>query len=645
MCGIAGYVRFDGVAPDPGILRGMAQALAHRGPDGEGIWADARCGVAHRRLSIIDLVHSSQPMQSPSGDSVLVYNGELYNYRILRSELQASGTAFRTQGDTEVVLELLRRAGAAALPRFDGMFGLAFWDAARERLLLARDPLGIKPLFYAEPRPGVLVFGSEIKALLGHPAVPRELDRDGLRQVLRFRAVYGTGSLYAGIRQLEPGTALAFSREGTRIERFYDVVEEMAASRASHAGASESERLASGRELLRQAVEKRLIADVPVGVFLSGGIDSSLITAIVRECRAAHEATATFSVGFAGDAGSELGHALAVARALGTEHTEVAVSEREYLLNLAELTRLRDAPVSEPADVAIAAMSAIARETVKVVLSGEGADEVFGGYPKYAFARLPAWTSAPLRWVGADRAARIAGLLGLDPRRAGVAARALAQPSELERLAHWFGYLEREALARILPGLEWNEGQWSATTEAQRRAFDRFAAAGADAFARMQGVDCLCWLPGNLLERGDRMTMAKGLELRVPFLDKKLVPFGLALPSSLKVKGRSLKHPVRAWARGRVPSEILGRRKWGFRVPLADWFRGPLRELLHDRLGASDGLCGKLGEPREVSKLLSAHDRGAVDANLELWTLLGAEIWYQDVLRPADAAPTGSRAL
>jgi asparagine synthase (glutamine-hydrolysing) len=621
----------------------MAATLAHRGPDGDGIWHDAICGMAHRRLSIIDLEHSTQPMVSVPGDAALVYNGELYNYRSLREDLRASGTSFRTQGDTEVVLELLRGSGWEALRRFDGMFGLAFWEVQRQRLLLARDPIGIKPLFYAEPRPGTLVFGSEIKAVLRHPDVSRELDRDGLRQALRFRAVYGTGSLYAGIRQLEPGTALVFSRDGIRIERFYDLVEEMAAARIRNATATESERINLGRELLREAVEKRLIADVPVGVFLSGGIDSSLITAIVRECRAAHEPTATFSVGFADDPGSELGHALAVSQALGTQHTEVAVSEQEYLRNLAELTRIRDAPVSEPADVAIAEMSAVARETVKVVLSGEGADEVFGGYPKHAFARLPVWTASALRWIGPERVTRLAGFAGLDTRRVGVAARALAQPSELERMVQWFSYLERSTLATILPGLEWTAAQWEATTTPQRHALRRFEGVGADALTRMQGVDCLCWLPGNLLERGDRMTMAKGLELRVPFLDRKLAPFGLALPLGLKVRGRSMKHIVRIWASGRIPPEILRRPKWGFRVPLAGWFRGPLREFLHDRLGSQEGLCGSLGDREKVSRLLTLHDRGEVDANLELWTLLVAELWYQDVFCAAGGVrPHGS---
>lgn len=631
MCGIAGYVSFQGGAPERGVLQEMAEALAHRGPDGEGIWHDAVCGLSHRRLSIIDLEHSTQPMTASSGDAALVYNGELYNYRSLQKELRASGISFRTRGDTEVVLEILRHFGWEGLSRLDGMFGLALWDVSRQQLLLARDPLGIKPLFYAEPRPGSLVFGSEIKALLRHPALRCELDRDGIRQVLRFRAVYGAGSLYAGIRQVEPGTALLVSKAGIRIQRFYDLHEEMEATRARFETATPEVWIESGREMLRQAVEKRLVADVPVGVFLSGGIDSSLIASIVRECRAPHESTATFSVGFAGDAESELGHARAVSEALGTRHTEVSVTEQDYLRSLTELTRIRDAPVSEPADVAIAAMSAIARDSVKVVLSGEGADEVFCGYPKYGFARHPVWISSVLRRLGAARVARWARLLGMDPRRAGVAARALAQPSEVERLVQWFSYLERSDLSTLLPGLEWSPSHWEATMAPQRRALEKFA--NTDALTRMQGVDCLCWLPGNLLERGDRMTMAKGLELRVPFLDKRLAPFGLALPSNLKVRGRVLKHVVRVWAAGRIPDTIARRPKWGFRVPLADWFRGPLRELLHDHLGARDGLCGSLGNGAAVSDLLSRHDRGERDANLELWTLLVAEVWYQDVFR------------
>jgi len=616
------------------MLEGMARALARRGPDAGGIWADGRCGLAHRRLSIIDLAASHQPMALASSHTALAYNGEIYNYRDLRQELNGLGASFETAGDTEVVVRVLEQEGEAGLRRLDGMFAFAAWDRLEQRILLARDPAGEKPLFYARPRPDLLVFGSEIKALLEHPEVARELDLDGLRQVLRFRSVYGTRTLYRDVCQLEPGSWLSFGSAGLRCGRFWDLRAEAEACRDELRGASERELVERGRALLTSSVRNRLVADVPVGAFLSGGLDSSLIVASIVGCRRPDEPTYTFSVGFAGDRDSELPHARRVADALGTTHTEVPLTEADYMSELTELTGCRDAPLSEPADLAIARMSRVARERVKVVLSGEGSDEVFCGYPKYRFASAPGWLRFGLRRLGATRAQRVARWARLDVRRVEVAVRALTQPSELDRLVQWFSYLERSQLDGLLPGLEWSEAQWRATCSFQRAALEAFA--GEPPAARMQGVDFLTWLPGNLLERGDRMTMASGLEARVPFLDKKLIAFGFALDPRFKIRGRVLKWIVREWARDVLPPAIVERPKWGFRVPLAEWFRGSLRDTLNDYLRAPRGLCGRFGTPAAISELLDAHDGGRVDANLALWTLLAAEVWYQDVFLGRD---------
>jgi asparagine synthase (glutamine-hydrolysing) len=649
MCGIAGYVDFETGRVHPAVLNGMAAALGRRGPDARGTLVEGPCGLAHARLSIIDLAGSPQPMRVGGARVSLVYNGELYTYLDLREELVRQGVFLDTHGDTEMILRYVDREWEKALPRFDGMFAFAAWDRERERLLLARDPLGKKPLFYATPSPGVVVFGSEIKAVLEHPDVGVGLDEDALRQAVRFRAVYGDRSLYAGVRQVEPGCWLEVSRSGTRSGRFYDLAALAAAEREKMRGVSDDALVETGERMLADAVRKRLVADVPVGAFLSGGLDSSMIVALMKQCRQPDEKTCTFSVGFRGDNNSELPFAQTVADALGTVHTTVELTEQDYARRMGEMAACRDAPISEPADVAIAQMSEVAKRTVKVVLSGEGSDEVFCGYPKYRYADASWLLRTGIRTAGAPSVSALAGLLGMDRRRALVLARSLSHTSELDRLVQWFSYLDREMLGDLLPGLGWSDAAWRQTTAAQEATLRQAQSLGFDAPARMQLVDCLTWLPGNLLERGDRMTMAAGLEARVPFLDKALAPWGVALPKRLKVNGKSLKWIVRQWARRRLPPQILERPKWGFRVPLADWFRGSLRPMLYDYLTSSRGLCARYGSVERVRKIVDAHDRGEQDANLTLWTLLSAEVWYQDVFNGRDvprrgAVPAGASA-
>src|SRR5579859_1756435 len=368
----------------------MTDALARRGPDSAGIAVEGACGLAHARLSIIDVEGSPQPMSFPDCDIAIVYNGETYNYQELRSELDAAGAKFHTNGDTEAVLLWLAREWTDALPRFDAMFSVGAWDRRGERLLLARDAVGEKPLFYATPSPGVLVFGSELKALLEHPLVNPELDEDALRQALRFRAVYSNDCLRRGVRQLEPGGWLQFDREsGVKTGRFFDLATEVTKARRQIHGVDDEELIRRGRDLFMDSVRQRLVADVPVGAFLSGGLDSSLIVAAIREVRAPNEQIQTFSVGFADDPHSELKYAETVADAFHTLHRPIVVGPEAYIRRLAELSACRDGPVSQPADITIAEMSRVAKETVKVALSGEGADEIFAGYPKHAYADPP----------------------------------------------------------------------------------------------------------------------------------------------------------------------------------------------------------------------------------------------------------------
>jgi asparagine synthase (glutamine-hydrolysing) len=631
MCGIAGYVDFHRAASAT-PLQAMISALARRGPDASGSLVEGACGLAHTRLSIIDPTGSPQPMAEPEAGLSLVYNGETYNYMALRRELQSLGESFRTQGDTEVFLKWLARSWTHALPKFDAMFAVAAWDARKERLLLARDPLGEKPLFFATPRPGLLAFGSEIKAVLTHPAVDRSLNQDALRQALRFRAVYGSETLHTGVRQLEPGCWLEFSRKGLVIGRFHDLIEEAARARQGRAGFGASELVAKGKLLFLESVEERLVADVPVGAFLSGGLDSSLITAAIRKVRGPDAELRTFSVGFTGDPHSELPFAKQVADHLGTHHQTVEVDAECYIRRMAELSGCRDAPVSQPADIAMAELSRVAKEHVKVALSGEGADEAFAGYPKYAFARAPEIVRHAIRAIGPARLSAVAGRLGVDRRRTLVAACALAERREVDQHVQWFSYFDRSRLQSLLPGLSWSESEWDRTMASVSEALSRLE--DVSELARMQTGDCLTWLPGNMLERGDRMSMAEGLEVRVPFLDPALCAFGLALPDELKVKGLTGKLIVRQWAAELIPPAILKRPKWGFRAPLDRWFRGPMRTFLTDYLLSGEGLTAEYGDRRRVERLLQAHLSEEVDASDALWTLLSAEVWFQDVFLP-----------
>ena len=638
MCGIAGCVDFspgrEGLSRD--VLMAMAHVMRRRGPDAQGILEEGECGLAHARLSIIDVAGSPQPMRQEGRDVSLVFNGEIYNFRALRAELEGLGEQFSTSGDTEVLLRWVAREWEQSLTRFDAMFAFAAWNRRRRMILLGRDALGEKPLFYATPRSDLLVFGSEVKVVLEHPEVDSELDENALRQALRFRAVYGERSLHRGVRQLAPGHFLEFGAAGMRIGRFYSIGDAAERAREQMVGLDEETLISRGEEILRESIAERLIADVPVGAFLSGGLDSSLIVALMRQIRPPDRAIQTFSVGFRRDQNSELPFARVVAEAIGTQHTEVQLTEEKYVERLTELTACRDAPISEPADVAVAEMSRIARQSVKVVLSGEGSDEIFCGYPKYRFAATHRMWRNLVRWIGPHRAAWLAGRLGIDSRRALVAARALALPNELDRIVQWFSYLDRTDLTRLLPGLRWHDEHWVASVSAQSSALRQAGALGPA--ARMQVVDCLTWLPGNMLERGDRMTMAEGLEARVPFLDKELVAFGLALPAPMKIRGKVLKWIVRRWAAKVLPQEIVNRPKWGFRVPLTQWFRGNLRSMLHDYLLAKDGLCGNYGHRPAIAALLESHQNGKTDAHLNLWTLLSTEIWYRDVYRVRQSA-------
>lgn len=621
MCGFLGIRRFDGAPVDPRALQELAGLLAHRGPDGDGVWATGSVGFAHRRLAIIDPHGPAQPMASTDGLAHVAFNGEILNYRELRATLRYP---FRTDGDTEVLLALHRERGPVGVEELRGQFAYALHDATDDVTWLVRDRLGILPLFYVQTE-AYVAFASEAKALL--PLVPggAQVDEEALDAYLSRRAVPAPRTLYRGIRKLLPGHVARIDPDGSMALRSYWSLPD-AASVEEVTDADAVEQVRTG---LEQAVDACLVADVPVGTYLSGGLDSSLITALVAARWGS--GVPTFSVGFGDARLDELPHARVVSEHLRTEHTEVRVGAEDFSDAWQQLTWHRDAPLSEPADLAVHRLAAAAGEHVKVVLSGEGSDELFGGYPKHRFARATVAAGAvppSLRRLAARAAERLPATG--TTRRLAIAGRALAEVTEEERIQAWFApFTSAERRALLGPTAE----------PSARGVSDR----AGDPLRRMLAADAGPWLADNLLERGDRMTMAASVELRPPFLDHRLVELAFRLPSSVKVRRGAGKWVVKEVARPLLPASIVDRPKSGFPVPLDAWFRGDLRSMAWDRLLAPSSFVTSVFDRAGVRALLERHDRGRRDEAIRIWTLLGLEIWHDACIAGA-SAPSGAVA-
>lgn len=622
MCGFVGVRRLDGTSVDPGLLAGLADRLAHRGPDGHGLWTGDGVGLAHRRLAIIDLAGSPQPLHSADGLAHVAFNGEILNYRELRRTLDYP---YSTDGDTEVLLALHRVRGPLAVEELRGQFAYALHDDTDGTTWLVRDRLGIIPLFVLQTD-GFVAFASEAKALL--PLVPggARVDEASLDAYLRGRAVPGPHTLFVGITKLLPGHVMSIDAGGTVATRRY----------WSPPPATEV-RLLSDRQAidavsaaLTASIDANLVSDAPVGTYLSGGLDSSLITALVAHRHG--PGVPTFAAGFGDDRFDELPHARAVSEHLRTDHVEVQIRPEDFTSTWEKLTWHRDAPLSEPADLAVHALAVAAGERVKVVLSGEGSDELFGGYPKHRFARA----TAGARYVphGLRRMAAT-GMSCLPPQptldRMSIAARALGARNDADRLAAWFspfteaeraGLLAPTPPSRPLPGPTFADG---------------------DALRRMLLADLDGWLPDNLLERGDRMTMAASVELRPPFLDHRLVELAFHLPSSVKVRRGSGKWVIKEVARPLLPAGIVDRPKLGFKVPLDVWFRHGLRDLAWDRLLSPSSFVTSVFDRSAVRAVLEQHDSGRRDEAIRIWTLLGLELWHSTCLTGVESVGRPSR--
>ncbi len=636
MCGIAGWVSTESSVPPATACDAMLEAIAHRGPDDRGVFRrHSSVGghdvfLGHTRLAIIDPNGATQPMCDPDAGLALTFNGEIYNFRELREQLRRAGFRFALDSDTEVLLRAYQHWKGDVVHRLRGMFAFAIWDARDQSLFLARDRFGEKPLFLHQ-RGGSLYFASEIKSLLKIPGVERAVDLESAWQYLAYRYVPGPATLFAGIRKLPPATT-ALWRRGTLVETRYWAPPD----REAHSPPPSLADAVSGfSQRLEEAVRLQMVADVPIGAFLSGGIDSSVIVGLMsRHCARVK----TFSVGFGESGYSELPYAAQVARHFGTDHHELIVSYTDLLSRLEPLVAMRDGPVSEPSDIALHLLAREAARSVKTVLSGEGSDEVLGGYPKHRAERIvPGFQRLPL-WFRNGLIQPLVHALPYGCRRIKTAVTSLNLSDPRERYARWFGALsdgQRDRLTSL---------RSTGSKPLDQPPYD--ADPRASALRKILYFDQASWLPDNLLERADRMTMAASIEARVPFLDHELAAYVSALPDRYRVRGFTGKWILREVAKHWLPRRILKRPKVGFRLPVNEWFRGPMREYLLDHLRGAGALTRAYYDRRTLDTLLDEHLAGRQNHEKLLWTLLNLEVWHRCYgLSPVRAAAPNLRRV
>jgi asparagine synthase (glutamine-hydrolysing) len=644
MCGICGIYEYRGRgAVDESVLADMLEVIRHRGPDGGGAHVDVGLGIGARRLSIIDLPGGKQPMTNEDGSVVVVFNGEIYNYRELAARLRQQGHTLATASDTEVIVHLYEELGDEFVHELRGMFAIAVWDARRRRLFLARDRLGIKPLYYADSGTR-LVFGSEIKAILMHPDIVRRPSMDALAHYLSLKYVPAPETMFSGIVALPPGHTMTCDENGIRTARYWD----LSFAGAEDAKTSEAEQAERLEYLLRDAVESHLVSDVPFGAFLSGGLDSSTIVALMSSFL--DSPVKTFSVGFEGEGAglSELPYARLVAEHYETDHHEVLVRAEDFSGLAEKIVWHLDQPIADEAAVANYMVAELASGHVKMVLTGEGGDELFGGYARHAGERLAGVAGvlpSSMRRVAVGAASRLPGL-----RRPKIALYALSLDDETARLTNWFPLFNEEMLADLLS----ERVKQGVDGRTARNVFaDHLGQTDAtDSLSRLLYVDTKLWLPDDLLARGDKTSMAASLEARVPLLDHKLVEFAASLPSSLKVRRLTRKYLLKKVAAAWLPPEIVTRKKQGFPIPISLWFRNEAHTFVRDNLSSGAVARRGLFDPRYVERILDEHDRGFADHGSLIWGLLGVELWYRLFIdedprsrltsRPLDALRSGS---
>ena len=617
MCGIAGLIVSQDNIDTTTVLQNMSDVITHRGPDDEGFFeTKSQCGqykigLAHRRLSIIDLDTGHQPLGNHDNSIQIVFNGEVYNFKELRSDLISKGYKFKTSSDTEVIIHAYDEYGDHCIELLRGMFAFAIWDSNRQRLFLARDRFGKKPLFFYQNN-NVLAFASEIKSVLEFPDIERNIDSGMMRNYFSYRYVPGPNTLFQNIKKLSPGSYAVWHKGNLSMQRYYtppDCCPE-SNSKTNKVLNVKEEFLAQ----LDESVKIRMISDVPFGAFLSGGIDSSAIVALMS--RHSTKPIKTFSIGFSESKYSELRYAKLVAEKFNTDHHELIISENDLMDELPKLVRFRDAPIAEPADIPIYLLSKEARKTVKMVLTGEGSDELLAGYPKHLFESYTSYYHLIPKFLRSRLIEPAINALPYKFRRWKTAIQSMGIEELDERMTRWFGALSVNECKKLL--VSHNGPSLVHTPD------------NGNVLRNILCFDQTSWLPDNLLERGDRMTMAASLEARMPFMDHELFAFVSSLPNKIRINGSSRKWILRECMSQLLPHEILHRPKVGFRMPINEWFRGPMKDYLYDHLTGISSQTNHYYKKDFLEKILMQHTTGRHNHEKLLWALLNFEIWHRE---------------
>ncbi len=625
MCGIAGILKFEATGKvNDGILLQMRETLRHRGPDGAGIMIEGRIGLAHRRLAIIDIDGGHQPMPNDKRDCWLTYNGELYNYKSIRIDLEKLGYQFETQSDTEVLLHAYEAYGEACVDKFEGMFAFAIWDSRDQSLFMARDRLGIKPLYYSVSG-SELRFASEVKALLVEATQKHTFNAAVLPDFLANRYVAGSETFFTGIYKLLPAHTLQWNaRDGFKQRHYWQPP-----PTKEDENSTIQDYVEQVSSTLQEAVRSHLISDVPIGLFLSGGLDSTALAAIMAPMLDAP--IKTFSVGFSEAAANELGYARVAAEAVGAEHRDLQVTAEQFFAALPHLIWHEDEPLAFTSSVPLHLLSKLASEHVKVVLTGEGADELFIGYDyRYRVTafnerwgkRFNLVSNTRSRALVADLIPRLPQSIRRYAERSFVALG--TEPRQL--FCENFSVFRAQHRDKLLKGK--SNQAFNEPNDPHRHTLEFFAAAGDDIIQCMSHADLQTYLV-ELLMKQDQMSMSASLESRVPFLDHRLVDLVAAIPARFKMQGWQTKSLLREAVRDIIPAEILQRRKMGFPVPLSGWLRGPFWNLLENVILGHRARSRGLFDADAVAQLAHEHRLGKADHGERLWLLLNMEIWQR----------------
>ena len=644
MCGIAGILEFDrGARANAAALREMCRVITHRGPDDEGFYTDGAAGIGMRRLSIVDVKGGHQPLSNEDGTLWIVFNGEIYNHLALREQLIARGHRYVTNSDTETVIHLFEEYGADCVNHLRGMFAFAIWNRNTKTLFIARDRLGIKPLYY-RLTPERLLFGSEIKALLAHGGIRAEFNRSTLPEYLAFGYLSGEETFYAGIRKLMPGHSMTIGPEGkAEIHQYWDLDTSKA-----HESRDENYYVQSYRELLNGAVQSHLMSDVPLGVFLSGGVDSSAVAALMTKIR--REPVETFSVGYTEQTYSELPFARTVSEHIHSRHHEVLVSERDFFGALPHLIWHEDEPIAWPSSISLYFVARLARERVTVVLTGEGADETLAGYTRYAFTLKNAALDRAYRGVvpsflrrGLRNSVATSTLLGATLRRK-LEHTFLAKDGDswssfyFDNFFSAFGEAEQSGL------LTSEFVREAAPSEAYKHVLEYWEHSAGEMLQRLIYTDIKTYLV-ELLMKQDNMSMAASIESRVPFLDHVLVEFASRIPREVQIHGLAGKRILKKAVEDLLPYEILYRPKLGFPTPWSGWLAGPRLEQIRELLLEPRSLDRGYFRREAIEQLFNEHRNKHRDNYDRIWRLLNLEVWHRVCLEGESHAEVDEPAL